>query len=274
MQAIKTLCLNSDKFGKMSGELDVDRKQLEETGEDEALSPKIVQCIKRVWADKGIQETFTQRSKFQLSDSSSFFLDKIEAVAEENYIPTEMDVLRARVPTTGIVEHEFQIGKSVFKMFDVGGQRSERKKWIHCFENVTAVLFVAAINEYDQTLFEDNVTNRMMEALKLFDDVCNSPFLSKVAFILFLNKKDLFSEKVKTVPISKFFPDFDAKLDFSYSDGAAFFKDKFLALNTVKGRAIYHHVTCGTDTNNIRAVFKAVRDIVIRKGLAESGLME
>lgn len=40
-------------------------------------------------------------------------------------------------------------------MFDVGGQRSERKKWMHCFENVTAVVFLAAISEYDQVLVED-----------------------------------------------------------------------------------------------------------------------
>ena len=40
-------------------------------------------------------------------------------------------------------------------MFDVGGQRSERKKWIHCFENVTALLFVVAISGYDQCLVED-----------------------------------------------------------------------------------------------------------------------
>ena len=41
-------------------------------------------------------------------------------------------------------------------MFDVGGQRSERKKWIHCFENVTSVMFVASLSEYDLFLLEDN----------------------------------------------------------------------------------------------------------------------
>lgn len=40
-------------------------------------------------------------------------------------------------------------------MFDVGGQRSERKKWIHCFENVNALLFLVAISGYDQCLAED-----------------------------------------------------------------------------------------------------------------------
>jgi guanine nucleotide-binding protein subunit alpha len=41
-------------------------------------------------------------------------------------------------------------------MFDVGGQRSERKKWIHCFENVTSIIFCVALSEYDQVLLEEN----------------------------------------------------------------------------------------------------------------------
>jgi guanine nucleotide-binding protein G(i) subunit alpha len=87
-------------------------------------------------------------------------------------------------------------------MYDVGGQRNERKKWIHCFEGVTAVIFVAALSEYDQILFEDASTNRMMEALNLFDEICNNSFFIKSAMILFLNKRDLFAEKIKLKKIS------------------------------------------------------------------------
>ena len=65
------------------------------------------------------------------------------------------DVLRSRVKTTGITETNFEIGELKYRMFDVGGQRSERKKWIHCFENVTAIVFLVAISEYDQMLYED-----------------------------------------------------------------------------------------------------------------------
>ena len=52
--------------------------------------------------------------------------------------------------TTGIVKIEFSFKGLTFHMFDVGGQRSERKKWIHCFDNVTAVLFIVSLSEYDQ----------------------------------------------------------------------------------------------------------------------------
>lgn len=70
-------------------------------------------------------------------------------------MPTDQDVLRARLRTTGITETHFDLGALQYRMFDVGGQRSERKKWIHCFENVNALMFLVAISGYDQCLAED-----------------------------------------------------------------------------------------------------------------------
>lgn len=43
-----------------------------------------------------------------------------------------------------------------YRMVDVGGQRSERRKWIHCFENVTSIMFLVALSEYDQVLVESD----------------------------------------------------------------------------------------------------------------------
>ncbi len=45
---------------------------------------------------------------------------------------------------------------SFLSMFDVGGQRSERKKWIHCFDAVTSIIFCVALSEYDQVLLEES----------------------------------------------------------------------------------------------------------------------
>ena len=58
-------------------------------------------------------------------------------------------------------------------LVDVGGQRSERKKWLHCFASVDAVVFVAALSEYDQSLAEDPKVNRVQESVKLFGSVCS-----------------------------------------------------------------------------------------------------
>lgn len=52
-----------------------------------------------------------------------------------------------------------------FRVYDVGGQRSERRKWMHCFDDVTAIIFVAAVSAYDQVLYEDATQNRIDEVL-------------------------------------------------------------------------------------------------------------
>jgi guanine nucleotide-binding protein subunit alpha, other len=72
-----------------------------------------------------------------------------------DYMPTDQDILRTRLRTTGIAESNFDIKGLKYRMIDVGGQRSERKKWIHCFEGVQVVLFLAAISGYDQAMIED-----------------------------------------------------------------------------------------------------------------------
>lgn len=84
----------------------------------------------------------------------SFFED-VDRLFSPQYVPTDQDVLRSRLRTTGITETIFDLGSLTYRMFDVGGQRSERKKWIHCFENVNCLLFLVAISGYDQCLVED-----------------------------------------------------------------------------------------------------------------------
>lgn len=97
---------------------------------------------------------------FIFSGSSDFVLpcsyfQDITRLFAKDYVPSDQDILRARLRTTGISETIFDLGQLTYKMFDVGGQRSERKKWIHVFDNVQVVLFLAAISGYDQVLVED-----------------------------------------------------------------------------------------------------------------------
>src|SRR5271169_3594812 len=99
-------------------------------------------------------------------------------------------------------------------MFDVGGQRSERKKWIHCFEAVTCIIFCVALSEYDQVLLEVNTMNRMEESLHLFGSIVNSAWFTRTSIVLFLNKIDIFRKKLLTVPLERHYPDYEGILHF------------------------------------------------------------
>jgi guanine nucleotide-binding protein G(i) subunit alpha len=123
--------------------------------EGEVLPRDVGDAVRGLWRDPGVKEAVSRSREFQLNDSAVYYFNSIERMAASHYMPTDQDILRSRVKTTGITETTFKVGDLTYKLFDVGGQRSERKKWIHCFENVTALVFLVSLSEYDQMLYED-----------------------------------------------------------------------------------------------------------------------
>jgi len=239
--------------------------------EGDHLPQEVAIAIKILWTDSGVQEAFSRSREYQLNDSAKYYFDSIDIIAKPDYLPSDQDVLRSRVKTTGITETTFLIGELTYRMFDVGGQRSERKKWIHCFENVTAIIFLVAISEYDQLLMEDETVNRMQEALTLFDSICNSRWFVKTSIILFLNKIDRFRDKLPKSPMNKYFPDYEGGNN--YEAACDYILDRFVSLNQSDVKQIYTHFTCATDTQQIKFVMAAVNDIIIQNNLREVGLL-
>ncbi|ORX69819.1 guanine nucleotide-binding protein subunit alpha [Basidiobolus meristosporus CBS 931.73] len=239
--------------------------------EGDTLSPEVATAVKSLWADKGVQDCFLRSREYQLNDSAKYYFDSIDRIAHPDYIPSDQDVLRSRIKTTGITETTFHVGDLTYRMLDVGGQRSERKKWIHCFENVTAIVFMVAISEYDQTLIEDETVNRMQEALTLFDSICNSRWFVKTSIILFLNKIDLFKDKIVTSPMRRYFPDYTGGEN--YDLACKYIEHRFVALNHSDTKQVYTHFTCATDTQQIKFVMAAVNDIIIQTNLRDCGLL-
>mmetsp|Transcript_11979 Transcript_11979/g.29488 ORF Transcript_11979/g.29488 Transcript_11979/m.29488 type:complete len:418 (+) Transcript_11979:1-1254(+) len=262
----------ADAF-KVNAKLKDGKEELLQIRGDDTLDEKIAGIIKLLWADPAIKATYERRAEFQLNESAKFYFDKVEELGDPDYIPTEADVIRSRSRTTGVIENNFTIDGNRFQMYDVGGQRSERKKWIHCFENVSCLLFVAAISSYNQTLFEDNTTNRLVEALDLFEEVSNSRWFSRTSIVLFLNKRDVFQEKIEEgIPITVCpeLEDFQGDTG-DYGECADFIIDVFLDRNK-KGKSIHPHLTCATDKNNVNLVFDSVKEVVMKKSLEAAGL--
>ncbi|NXU42855.1 GNAT3 protein, partial [Drymodes brunneopygia] len=149
------------------------------------------------------------------------------------------------------------------RMFDVGGQRSERKKWIHCFEGVTCIIFCAALSAYDMVLVEDKEVNTMHKSLHLFNNICNHTCFAATSIVLFLNKKDLFQEKIAKLHLNIYLSEYNGQNTFE--DASNYIKKQFLDLNIRKqDKEIYCHLTCATDTQNVKFVFDAVTDIIIK----------
>ncbi|KAJ3432135.1 guanine nucleotide-binding protein g(o) subunit alpha [Anaeramoeba flamelloides] len=256
IQMIKTLNLD-----ELPSELEKIAEEITNLNIQESFSEELGAKISQLWENSSIKQAFDNRAKFHIPDTISYFLDKITEISSSDYIPTQEDILYCRLRTTGIIQTSFTISGQKFTIIDVGGQRNERRKWINCFENITAVLFIASLSEYNQQLFEDETMNRMHESLLLFEEITNSRWLTESSFILFLNKVDLFKEKLKQFKLKKCFPNYKGGENFD--NASNYIKEKFLD-KVKKNKPIYTHFTCATDTTNIRFVFDAVKDIILQ----------
>ncbi|KIP03061.1 hypothetical protein PHLGIDRAFT_78174 [Phlebiopsis gigantea 11061_1 CR5-6] len=234
------------------------------------FSEEMAKAIYQLWKDPVIPEIMDHSSEFYLMDSASYFFSEALRIGTPDFKPTETDVLRCRAKSTGITETRFTLGPLSIHMFDVGGQRSERKKWIHCFESVTSIIFCTALSEYDQVLLEERNQNRMAESLVLFDSVINSRWFLRTSIILFLNKIDVFKNKLPKVPLERYFPEYTGGADINKA--AKYILWRFMQANRAR-LSVYPHLTQATDTSNIRLVFAAVKETILQNALRDSGIL-
>ncbi|XP_021931978.1 guanine nucleotide-binding protein G(o) subunit alpha-like [Zootermopsis nevadensis] len=238
------------------------------------ILPNVAIALQALWQDRGVRLAVARGYEYELNDSAIYLFENMERICDEKYVPTPTDVLRARVRTNGIIETHFKINDIIISMFDVGGQRSQRRKWIYCFDDVRAVMFVVSLSGYDMTLVEDPTVNRLDESLNLFAQIVNNRFFREASFVLFLNKFDLFREKIlySGRHLRLYFPDYKGP-DYDVDRGALFIQHKFALCNHNSAKVIYPHFTTATDTSNIQVVFQVVMDTVIRENLHQVTLL-
>ncbi|KAJ7064053.1 heterotrimeric G protein alpha subunit 4 [Mycena amicta] len=222
--------------------------------------------------DLGDGEVFPQEYLGSLQRLLQYFFADLPRLFDPSYIPTEQDIVHTRARTIGITETTFKLREHEMLMVDVGGQKSERRKWIHCFQDVTSILFLVSLSGYDQCLVEDRDANQMQDAMTIWDSICHSQWFKQTSIILFLNKDDLFQNKIKTSPIRTFFPDFEGEAG-NASAGREYFKKRFGRLAQKAGRTserqreVYIHTTTATDTELLRVVMAAVEDSILNKNI-------
>lgn len=233
-----------------------------------SFSPEVANAVHELWNHcPAVQRAYEQRHRLQLPDSAAYFFKNITRVAGPSYSPTDEDILRVRVRTTAVTHTTFSYRGMQFRMVDVGGQRTERRRWIHCFQDATAIIFCVSLSEYNLMLAEQPTKNRMEESLELFEYIVSLPVFNELPIILFLNKTDLFREKIEAgVDLTQVFPDYTAGRNVDAA--MQFVRDKFVARAR---RPVYFHFTCATNTQNVRHVFDDVRDIILTARMQASG---
>ncbi|KAI0063228.1 heterotrimeric G protein alpha subunit 4 [Artomyces pyxidatus] len=243
----------------------------------EVFPTEYYEPLKALWNDPGVQKAWERGNEAALPENLLYFFSDLDRLFNPEYVPTEQDIVRCRARTIGITETVFQLRDHEMLMVDVGGQKSERRKWIHCFQDVTSILFLVSLSGYDQCLVEDKDANQMQDAMTIWDSICHSQWFKSTSIILFLNKNDLFQAKILHSDIKTFFPDYDGEAADAQA-GREYFKKRFARLAQKAGRSkereIYIHITTATDTALLRVVMAAVEgNIVLRRNLEVAALI-
>ncbi|KMZ00089.1 uncharacterized protein Dsimw501_GD12450 [Drosophila simulans] len=276
---------------------------LEPLRTERVLTREYCDHVTTLWNDVGIRACYDRSNEFPLLDSAKYFLDNFVRISDAEYIPSTEDILHSRKITTGISQITFRVpipkcmggGEQQFQMYDVGGQRDQRNKWIQVFEGIQAVLFLISCSEFDQNLREDPSQNRLQEALKLFRAVWQNRFLASAGLIVFLNKYDIMERKIRAGKhIVDYFPEYEdfckrPQQDncFGESDWTKMFiKQKLVDITQepfkrhsrnqvdlgTSERECYYHFTVATDTRCIRDVFCDVQKMILSENVSSMGL--
>lgn len=247
----------------------------------QGMTKETAEQIVSLFEDDFVQETLAAHGD-QLAipggaDGIKFFVKNVVNYVDAEYQHTPDDLLRNRVKTTGIIESKFICNGIEFIICDVAGQRSERRKWIHCFNSVSAVIYLTSVNEYDVGLEEANHQNSFTDSIQQWKVISDLQCFKSTPFIVFFNKFDLLSDKLKKSPLSKVFRDYDNFIqqenkssDTDVVKAISYFEGVFS--KNFGGEFCEYHTTCALDPDSCIKVFESVQRSILQRSLEASGL--
>ncbi|XP_025113632.1 G protein alpha i subunit-like [Pomacea canaliculata] len=201
-----------------------------------------------------------------LAESTQYFFKSVDRILSPSFMPTDYDILRARQKNLGLAETVFHFRGFHIRLCDVDGTSTLKKKWLDCFETVSAVLFTVGLDTYDVRSKENDDKTDLVVALDSLSVLCRHPSFAETPFILFLNKRDIFRSKLKVTPLSAVMPAYKGSND--YTEAAAYVKKLFEQQSGGK-KNFWVHVTCAIDTASVRGVFDSVLSVIFQSTLEE-----
>ncbi|KAI6226488.1 Guanine nucleotide-binding protein G(O) subunit alpha [Aphelenchoides fujianensis] len=158
-----------------------------------------------------------------------------------------------------------------FAIIDASGIRTKVSKWLHHFEHVNALIFSTDVSKYNEKFDAVHGKNHLREALRLFDCMFNSPWLSEVSFILITYNVDVFEEKLKSTPLTVCFPKYNGLNE--VAEAVDYVHKQFEARNRSPKRELYcHSHRQHLDETIWPFVFDCITDVIIANNLRGCGL--
>lgn len=160
------------------------------------------------------------------------------------------------------------LGRLDLAVIELGGCRSERRKFIHALEEMQAIFFTAELNVYDNALLhgQEDRANIMGEQLVLFDSIVNTRYFPNCPVVLLLDGANAFRRKLAVSPVKRSFPEYEG--DGTFEDAAQFFVCKFLELNRAH-RVIFTYVYDSSDTQSVDRVLDSLEETLEMVGLKD-----
>ncbi|KAJ6472841.1 G-protein alpha subunit [Mycena vitilis] len=250
-----------------------------------------------LWEDPDVRELLNAKG-VRVEDKPGFFLSDTARITSRSYVPSDNDVVRARLRTLGVQEWRIMLDQSEFDsipvggslddaslalerrgrdsfgsewvIYDVGGSRSMRHAWLPYFDAINAIIFLAPISCFDERLAEDASVNRLEDTLLLWRAIVSSSLLKKTTLVVFLNKCDLLKRKLQSgIQVNKYMISFGNREN-EVGVVVKYLKDKFrdiIRADASEPRTTYLYATSVTDTKATAATLNIVRDGIIREHL-------
>ncbi|KAF4563440.1 hypothetical protein EYR40_006830 [Pleurotus pulmonarius] len=214
----------------------------------------------QLWNDPTVRKLL-EVQRLRLEEMAGFFLDSLDRVTAPKYVPSDDDILRARLKTLGVSEHRFKLKTAA---------------WVPYFDDVEAIIFLAPISCFDQVLQEDPSVNRLEDSILLWKAIVSNPLLKHTSMILFLNKCDIMKAKLASgIQFSKYVISYADRPN-NFETASNYLRKKFSGIHkqcSPKSRSYYCHFTSVIDTSSTLHILQNVQDVLLRSNLEQSSLV-
>ncbi|KAF2130309.1 guanine nucleotide-binding protein-like protein alpha-3 subunit [Dothidotthia symphoricarpi CBS 119687] len=244
-----------------------------ETEDVQHITPAAAEAIENIWMCSVFSTIYIRNSEIRFPQYASYFAQETSRIAENEYIPSEADIIRLDQSEGGIKELRFSWDELDVHLFNIGGHIPDqfRKRWFHQLEGTASLIYTVDVSLYDQPYLGSSTDSWLLSDFEIFEELVNWEKFKDSSVILVLNNFSRFCEKLQHTPLSVFFPDYTPNEADPDTSARQYILRRFKNVNQ-RGLSIYSFwvdLDMGDNQNLYAALKKTLLHIQQRKAKEE-----